>query len=196
MKYTIFKPRKDVKGGAVSVKLVDGREGEPIIFLEFLKQTGWDSQNSRGIFAIKDNPDAKAVFAMNPTEAGEVLATFQNNIPFNTFHKSNSGSSSFSATCWNKTRKIKGRNGEEEFKVPSYGLSLFKNETNFQVPIEAGEAQVIARILNEYIIRAALHTHDVEQAKFGQGNSGNSGNQGRPSQDSGSNNDDDGEIPF
>jgi hypothetical protein len=85
---TLFKPNAKNTGAAVSISF-NSKDEKKGVFLEFLKQVGWDDSRKKGSF----KGGLKITCKLNTTEVGQILYALENNKPFEKplYHNSPSG---------------------------------------------------------------------------------------------------------
>ena len=81
-----YKPNPRVSGTATSIKFNKGYDS---IFIEMIKQTGWDDTKKRGSF--KNSP-VKIVAKFTTVEAATIIDAIENNREFKIFHSNDLGS--------------------------------------------------------------------------------------------------------
>ena len=153
MNYTIYKPNAKNSGSAFSFDLTTGKNDTPVIFVNMILQYSWNDQYKNGSFKENaKNPEKSAVFALTPTEAGEIISSVRSRVPFTAFHKKDDNTTIINFTPWDKKRKIRGKDGDQFFETPAFGLSVAKNSSQkFSLPLEAGETEMLVLLLEEYI---------------------------------------------
>lgn len=154
MKYPIYKPNKNVSGCAGSFNISQvGKDMKTTLFVEMIQQASWDDKKKIGSFkANQDDPTKKINFKLSVAEAGEILSSLKTRIPFIAFHKFDDNTTIIKLTPWDKARKVKTADGEEVYKTPAWGFSVTRNSSEqFKLPLEAGEAEVLAVMLEQFI---------------------------------------------
>lgn len=153
MKYTLYKPNSKNTGAAFSFDLVNDRNNKPVLFVSMIQQYSWNDSTKNGSFKENaKNPDKSATIKLTEAEAGEFLSSFKTRIPYVAFHKKDDSTTIIKLSPWDKQRKVKEQGGEQSFDSPAWGLSVSKDSSKiFKLPIEAGEAEVLAELFKAYI---------------------------------------------
>jgi hypothetical protein len=153
MKYQIYKPNSKNTGCAMSFSVGTGKDGSPNLYISAIQQASWDDSTKRGSFSANTkNPQKSGNFKMNANEAGEMLSSLRSRIPVVFFHKFNDDTTIIKFTPWDKDRVIKDQGGDKTYPSPAFGLSISKNSSSvFKVALEAGETEVLAELLKQYI---------------------------------------------
>ena len=199
MKYTIYKPNKNVNGCAGSFQISQvGPKLTSNLFVSMIQQSGWDDQKKTGSFKGSRDDESKNInFKLNVSEAGEILSSMKTRIPFVAFHTFSDDSTIIKFTPWDQKRKVLGKDGEEWHTVPSWGLTVTRNKTNvFKLPLTAGESEVLAKLLDQFIEDALLEAAQEQSTKQAQGSSTSVKQlSSEPKEDESSDEEDD-DIPF
>ena len=158
MKYTLYKPNSKNTGAAFSFDLVNDRNNKPVLFISMIQQYSWNDSTKNGSFKENaKNPEKSATIKLTETEAGEFLSSFKTRIPYVAFHKKDDSTTIIKLSPWDKQRKVKDQGGEQSFDSPAWGLSFSKDSSRvFKLPIEAGEAEVLAELFKAYIAKVLL----------------------------------------
>lgn len=153
MKFTLYKPNSKNTGSAFTFDSTEDRNGKPTLFVSMIQQYSWDEQRKTGSFKENaKNEEKSTTVKLTDSEAGEFLSSFKSRIPFVGFHKTQDKTTVIKLTPWDKTRLIKNKDGQETYKTPAWGLTITKNSAQFfKLPIEAGEAEVLSVLLEDYI---------------------------------------------
>lgn len=140
------------------------KSGAPALYISVIQQASWNDQTKTGSFgANAKDPNKSGNFKMNANEAGEMISSIKTRVPVAFFHKFDQDTTSIKFTPWDKDRKIKTQNGEETHKSAAFGLSISKNSSqHFKVALEAGETEVLACLLTEFINQSLYY----EASKF------------------------------
>lgn len=194
MKYQIYKPNSKNSGCAMNFSIGNSKDGTPALYIGAILQSGWDDNKKTGSFSGNaKNPAKSGNFKMNANEAGEILSAFRTRIPAVFFHKFNDDTTIIKFTPWDKEKKVKTTNGEETFVTPAFGITISKNSTSsFKLSLEAGETEVLALLLKEYI-RQDLEATASKQKDYSNAPEGNSGGSQKEKAQSF---DDEDEVPF
>ena len=153
MKFTLYKPNAKNTGSAFTFDCTKDRNGNPVLFVSMILQYGWNDERKTGSFKENaKNPDKSTTIKLTDIEAGEFISSIKTRIPFIGFHKTEEKTTIIKFTPWDKNRIIKNKDGQETFKSPAWGLTVTKNSSQFfKLPIEAGEAECLAVLLEGYI---------------------------------------------
>lgn len=153
MKFTLYKPNAKNTGSAFTFDCTKDRNGNPVLFVSMILQYGWNDERKTGSFKENaKNPDKSTTIKLTDIEAGEFLSSIKTRIPFLGFHKTEEKTTIIKFTPWDKNRIIKNKDGQETFKSPAWGLTVTKNSSQFfKLPIEAGESECLAVLLEGYI---------------------------------------------
>jgi hypothetical protein len=153
MKFTLYKPNSKNTGSAFTFDSTEDRNGKPTLFVSMIQQYSWDEQRKTGSFKENaKNEEKSTTVKLTDAEAGEFISSFKSRIPFVGFHKTQDKTTVIKLTPWDKTRLIKNKDSQETYKTPAWGLTITKNSAQyFKLPIEAGEAEVLSVLLEDYI---------------------------------------------
>jgi len=153
MKFTLYKPNAKNTGSAFTFDSTKDRNGKPVLFVSMILQHSWNDERKTGSFKENaKNPEKSTTIKLTENEAGEFLSCMKTRIPFVGFHKTEDKTTIIKLTPWDKNRIIKNKDGQETFKSPAWGLTVTKNSSQFfKLPIEAGEAECLAILLEGYI---------------------------------------------
>ena len=153
MKFTLYKPNAKNTGSAFTFDSTKDRNGKPVLFVSMILQHSWNDERKTGSFKENaKNPEKSTTIKLTENEAGEFLSCMKTRIPFVGFHKTEDKTTIIKLTPWDKNRIIKNKDGQETFKSPAWGLTITKNSSQFfKLPIEAGEAECLAILLEGYI---------------------------------------------
>lgn len=155
MKYTLYKPNSKNTGAAFSFDLVNDRNNKPVLFISMIQQYSWNDSAKTGSFKENaKNPEKSATIKLTENEAGEFLSSFKTRIPYVAFHKKDDSTTIIKLSPWDKARKVKEQGGDKSFDTPAWGFSVSKDSSKvFKLPIEAGEAEVLAELFKAYIAK-------------------------------------------
>lgn len=137
----------------MSFSIGSGKDGSPALYISAVLQSGWNDSTKKGSFSgnAKD-PNKSGNFKMNANEAGEMLSSLRSRIPVVFFHKFNDDTTIIKFTPWDKDRVVKDQGGDKTYPSPAFGLSISRNSSsNFKLALEAGETEVLAELLKQYI---------------------------------------------
>jgi hypothetical protein len=136
-----FKPNKSVKG-ALAHFTFNSKDGA--LFLQIVRQTGYDAQRHIGSF--KDGAKINAKF--NANEIGGLLRSLRELREVKFLHTSKDS----------KTNIIFGPYNQKDTEIiAGFGLSLFKGDEAWRVPFTLDEAY----LLEEYLKYALTHFFDA-----------------------------------
>ena len=126
---------------------------EPALYINMVQQAGWNDSSKTGSFKENaKNPQKSGNIKFNANEAGEMLSSLKTRIPVVFFHKNGEDSTIIKFTPWDKNRVVKEQGGDKTYVSPAFGLSVSRNSTqNFKVALEAGETEVLALLLTDFI---------------------------------------------
>ncbi len=196
MKYPVYKPNKNVNGCAATFAVVQtGKDLKTNFFISMIQQSGWDDKKKTGSFAGSREDASKNInFKLSVAEAGEILSSFKTRVPFVAFHKFNDDTTVIRLTPWDKNRQVKEQGGEKTYVTPAWGFAVTKNSSEtFRLPLEAGEAEVLAILLKQFIEDSLFENSQDEKTQQAQ-NSSASVKPERPQQKE--KEEDDSDIPF
>jgi len=153
MNFTLYKPNSKNQGSAFSFSINKGKNDKPVLFVSMIQQHSWNDSRKTGSFKENaKNPDKSATTALSLIEAGEILSSFKNRIPFVAFHKKDQDTTIIKFAPWDKKRKVKEKDGDKWYETPAFGINITRNSTQiFRIPLEAGEVEVLAELLKEFI---------------------------------------------
>lgn len=153
MKFTLYKPNQKNTGSAFSFEIGKSKNGDSALYISMIQQHSWNDSTKNGSFKENaKNPDKSASIKLSVVEAGEFLSSFKTRIPYTAFHKSNEDSTIIKLSPWDKDRKIKDGGNETVYKAPAFGLTVSRNSSQtFKLPLEAGEAEALRVLLEDYI---------------------------------------------
>ena len=160
MKYPIYKPNKNCTGAAGSFAVTKfGKDQKTNLFVELLLQKSWDDKKRTGSF----NPEKKVTFKLSLSEAGEILSSLKTRIPFTAFHKFGEDTTVINMTPWDKAKTVKTKDGDKKYTTPAWGLKVTRNSSEtYKLPLEAGEAEVLAAVLTEFIQQVLLENSAID----------------------------------
>ena len=138
-----------------------------------IQQYSWNDNKKTGSFRENaKNPEKSTTIKLTEIEAGEFISSFKTRVPFVGFHKTQDKTTIIKLTPWDKNRVIKGKDGQETFKTPAWGLTITKDSSQFfKLPIEAGEAEALAILLegyikNSFIAQGEAYKKDQPEKKY------------------------------
>ena len=170
MKFTLYKPNAKNTGAAFTFDCTKDRKGKPVLFVSMILQYSWNNERKTGSFKENaKNPEKSTTIKLTEIEAGEFLSSFKTRIPFVGFHKTEEKTTVIKLTPWDKGRIIKGKDSQETFKAPAWGLTITKNSAQyFKLPIEPGESECLSVLLDHYIkegLTAQAEAYKQDQPK-------------------------------
>lgn len=170
MKFTLYKPNAKNTGSAFTFDSTKDRKGKSVLFVSMILQHSWNDQTKTGSFKQNaKNPDKSTTIKLTENEAGEFLSCMETRIPFVGFHKTEEKTTIIKFTPWDKNRIIKNKDGQETFKSPAWGLTITKNSSQFfKLPIEAGEAECLAVLLEGYIKESLIAQSEAYKQDYKQ----------------------------
>ena len=195
MKYTLYKPNSKNTGCACSFDIgSSGKNNGVSLYISFVLQSGWNDSNKTGSFKENaKNPDKTATVKLSAHEAGEFLSSLKTRIPYVAFHKSSEDTTIIKFTPWDKERKIKGKDSEESYSSPAFGLSISRNSSqSFKVALEAGETMVLAELLKDFI-KQSLYAEAQNKEVSKNDSPAPAKSKGKPAPEP---DDDDSDVPF
>jgi hypothetical protein len=153
MKFTLYKPNSKNTGAAFSFEAGKSKNGDIALYVSMIQQYGWNDVTKNGSFKENaKNPEKSASIKLSVIEAGEFLSSFKTRIPYVAFHKSKDDTTIIKLTPWDKVKKVKEQDGEKSYTTPAFGLNVSRNSNQtFRIPLEAGETEVLAQFLENYI---------------------------------------------
>lgn len=115
-----YKPNPKNTGSACSFKISLKDE---CVFVNFIKQSGWDEAKKRGSFSgNSQNPKMSASVKLNSTEMGEIVSAIRRNSEFNGFHDSQKQITKIKFSPYNRVSK---ENPQQSVQV-GYSFSVSK----------------------------------------------------------------------
>lgn len=125
------------------------------MFLNMIQQASWNDSSKTGSFSANvGNADKSCAVMFNLTECGEMLSAFNNRTPKNFYHKTESRVVSITLSPWDKTGKIRTKDGEQEYPVYAFGLKVTIDGTkSFSLPLEPGEIENIKALITQGMMR-------------------------------------------
>jgi hypothetical protein len=155
-----YKPNRGNTGAACSFSF---NSKEQCLFVEFVKQTGWNESERTGSF--KGGEKANAKFSL--TEIGGLLLTCEKLIEFSTFHKSAKNNSQIHfAPFYEKTE------GDQRGKLRGLGLRITRtnledssDKQTFSIGLAPSEFTVLREFLKFSLdhIFSALYAEDKKR---------------------------------
>lgn len=168
MQYTLFKANKNNTGGRVQIKIAMPPKNEKkdlwtkVLFAEFVPQKTWDESTQTGSFDYSK----KRTVSINKAEAGEILYSIQNNVPFQNYHKSGERSCWVKFLPFSRSRTV-GKEGEKGYwsgQVNNFAFGYNEKGVGVNVPISSGEAQELKLLLESFIKESmALESKEEER---------------------------------
>jgi len=152
MNVSIYKPNSKNNGSAFSFQ-ISTQGKSPVLYVNAIQQYSWDDNKKTGSFIKNKEVDDKNVsFKLNDFELGEILSSIKSRVPWNGYHKFNDNTTTIRFTPWDKPRKIKGKDGEEQtFSSPAFGFSVTRNgNQNYRIALEPGEVEVLRLLIEKY----------------------------------------------
>lgn len=192
MRYALYKPNSKSTGCAGSFAVTQGGpKNLTNLYVSLVQQTGWNSEKKIGSF--KGGKSINIKFSHN--EAGEILSSIKTRIPFVAFHTFNDDQTTIRFSPWDKKQKVKTRNGEVTYDTPAWGLSVTKNGSEtYRLSVDAGEAEVIAILLKDFIENHLAESHAEYENNKSQARNENT--RANTSQENQQSSDEDDDVPF
>lgn len=161
MNLQLYKPNSKNTGCAISFQISQKGDGEPQFYVNCIAQHSWDDKKKTGSFSGSRNDPSKTVaLKFNEFELGELINSFNREVPYSAFHTSESTKTQIRLTTYEKTRG----SGDFAVKVKAFGLTIIRNGSDtFKVPIEPGEAVRLERFIETYF--SLLDVFRGEKAK-------------------------------
>jgi hypothetical protein len=162
-----YKPTKAVKGSAVHFTF-NSKGDKKGVFLEIIKQTGWDqsARGGQGNGTFKDGEKALIKFSLN--EVGDLINSLERRVDAPQFyHKTDEGSSSISF----KQYKGKVKDGDQWVDAKEntgWSLGVVKGaDKKWAIAFTYGEAVLLREFLKNALIHCldSLYSSDLKQAK-------------------------------
>ena len=152
MNVAIYKPNSKNTGCAFSFQI--STQGKlPVFYVNAILQYSWDDKKKTGSFIKnKDSADKNVSFKLNDFELGEILSSITSRIPWNGYHSFNDNTTTIRFAPWDKPRKIKGKDGQDQtFSSPAFGISVTRNgNQNYRIALEPGESEVLKKLIERY----------------------------------------------
>jgi hypothetical protein len=133
----------------------DKKKEGTIMFLNMIQQASWNDASKTGSFSANvGNPEKSCAVMFNLTECGEMIAAFNYRTPKNFYHKTESRTVSITLSPWDKTGKIRTKDGEQEYPVNAFGLKVTIDGAKiFSLPLEPGEIENIKALITQGMMR-------------------------------------------
>ena len=152
MNVAIYKPNSKTTGCAFSFRI--STQGKlPVFYVNAIQQYSWDDKKKTGSFIKnKDSADKNVSFKLNDFELGEILSSITSRIPWNGYHSFNDNTTMIRFAPWDKPRKIKGKDGQDQtFTSPAFVISVTRNgNQNYRIALEPGESEVLKKLIEKY----------------------------------------------
>jgi len=169
MQYTVFKPNKSNTGGRVQLKVAMTKNEKKdlwskVLFAEFVPQKTWEESSQTGSFDYTK----KRIISINTGEAGEILYSIQNNVPFQNYHKSGERSCWVKFLPFSRPRTV-GKEGDKGYwsgQVNNFAFGYNEKGVGVNVPISSGEAQELKLLLESFIKESMALEAKEEERKF------------------------------
>lgn len=175
MSLTLFKANKNNSGALFNFSIGRDQKGNPALYISATKQTSWNDEKGHGSFKGGDNVNVK----LSVFEAGEMVSSISNNIPFKAFHSFDGTNTTVNFNPISKKRKLSKKadgGGYEDYYVPTpcFGLTVNKGGS-WSVGIEPGEAETLKVLLLQFMNQVIEHNAKVDQENFEKRKGENSG---------------------
>ena len=153
MSCQVYGPTKKVSGGAAFIETSIENQ---CFFVNFVKQTGYNEQDNKGIFV--DGPSFKLKFSIN--EAAGIVSAVENKSEWKFFHnfEENKSSGRFSYYAIPGT----DNQGKETLKE-GFGFAVKKDD----IDIRVGVSMADARMISQYLINSLnwIFNNDIDNDK-------------------------------
>ena len=153
MRYQIYKPNSKTTGCAMNLNYGKSR-GKLAFYINAIKQHSWNAEEKKGSFYENaKNPEKSISCKFSPTELGEMVACFQNNIGWSTVHDFNGNKTTISLTPWARDVTVGSGQKAKTFKAPWFGFSISKNGGEpFFCSLSPGEVQSIKVMIDQFMV--------------------------------------------
>jgi hypothetical protein len=192
MRLQIYKPNSKNTGCAVNFNFSKSK-GKLAFYLNSIKQFSWDAQKRTGSFSqnAKD-PNKNISCKFSPTELGEMLACFENNIGWSTVHVFNDNKTVVSVNPWSRETKVGVGAKQTTYQSPWFGISVSKNGGEpFLCSFSPGEVAALRVLIQEFLKQFMI---DADADYFNKGNQ-NDESEGETSNTQGPEESSDDELP-
>lgn len=148
-----YKPNPRVTGSACSF-WVDAKGN---IMSSLIKQAAWDEKTKRGSFSEnRDNPKAKALVKLQPSEAAEIINAIKRNSSFDAYHKSTNQVAKINFSPYKKKQKQEDGSWVETGEQLGFSYRISKednddstNKVSIVVGLTWGESELLKLYLEE-----------------------------------------------
>lgn len=157
MGLSIYKPNKNVTGHAATFSL-NSKDGA--LYVEFIKQTGYDA--ARHIGSFKDGDKVRLKFGI--WEVGELIEAYTKNIPWKTVHKSTGKTVSINAGPYFSK--------DETPKILGYSLNCSVKEDDhdtgksFSLPMKSSERMILLEYIRFFLSHSFQAIYAEDKKKF------------------------------
>ena len=161
-----YKPNKSNKGGAAHFSF-DSRSDKKGIFVEMIKQNGWDEKGRNGLGNGVFKDGKKAFVKFTTTEAATILDSIERREDAPQFvHTSQAGTTNITFKRF-KGKVKKGNDWVEAADFTNYGLSVKRGEEQFSISFTFGEATELREYLKFALghVFSGLYSADLQRAK-------------------------------
>ena len=151
MRVQIYKPNKTSSGCAFTFQ-IGFRDGLPEFYVNAVQQASWNAQARTGSFKENAKDPNKSLNAkLGEFELGEILNSFEKNIPWSQFHTFADNKTTFLFAPWTKSKDVITGTGKEAVQVDAFGIAVTRNGSNkFRVALEPGEIRAVSQLINYY----------------------------------------------
>lgn len=154
-----YKPNKSAKGSLASISF-NSKSEKKGIFIEMVKQTGWDNQTGTGSFKDGDKVNVK----LSLIEAAGIMRAIEQNCaaaPKGFYHKSQTGTATINFTPY-----------EREGAQVGFSLGISKQEgtgerKNFYIGLDFNESRLLQEFLRFCLghVFQGMYSDAVKKAK-------------------------------
>lgn len=149
-----YKPNSKNTGSACSFQISTRDE---CIYVNFIKQSGWDESKRRGSFSGNaQNPKMSASFKLSSTEAGEIISCIRRNGEFSGFHDSPKQVARIKFSPYSRPNKDNPQQLSQvgfSFSVGKESKENANDKTSFLIGFTFGEAVKLEAFLSLALIK-------------------------------------------
>lgn len=149
-----YKPNSKNTGSACSFQISTRDE---CIYVNFIKQSGWDESKRRGSFSGNaQNPKMSASFKLSSTEAGEIISCIRRNGEFSGFHDSPKQVARIKFSPYSRPSKDNPQQLSQvgfSFSVGKESKENANDKTSFLIGFTFGEAVKLEAFLSLALVK-------------------------------------------
>lgn len=149
-----YKPNSKNTGSACSFQI---SMRDDCIYVNFIKQSGWDDSKKRGSFSGNaQNPKMSASFKLSSTEAGEIISCIRRNGEFSGFHDSPKQIARIKFSPYNRPSKDNPQQLSQvgfSFSVGKESKENTNDKSSFLIGFTFGEAVKLEAFLSLALVK-------------------------------------------